>query len=168
MAPKKRHPIKLTIVSASNLYNADWHKFKKSDPYCVVRIKGRENPNCTTNVVKDCLDPVWNSHVDIHDYELGDVLEFTIWDKDTYSEDDFLGRTDLSCAQWGHPDGFDGELAILEAKKKDGWLYVHVEPLPAEGEHEPTAARKQSIFGALSGRVHHVALNVRRNIPSFA
>lgn len=107
--------IKITIVGARGLRDADW--FGKSDPYCVCEIQGKSNaPKIQTKVVPNCLDPVWNHHAEIKGFKPGDSLVFRIYDKDFVKRDDFLGTVTLASEQF-YPRGFEGELPLTEAGK---------------------------------------------------
>lgn len=41
------------------------------------------------------------------DYELGDRIVFSLYDHDIAKSDNFLGKHELSCAEWGYPGGPD-------------------------------------------------------------
>eukprot|EP00794_Sanderia_malayensis_P000125 gene125-736_t len=65
-----------------------------SDPYCEVSMGSQEHK---TKVISKTLNPKWNSKMifTVKDIEQ-DVLCFTVFDRDFFSPNDFLGRTELS------------------------------------------------------------------------
>jgi hypothetical protein len=59
---------------------------------------------------------VWNYTGEIDGFMDGDVLQFTVMDKDTFpNPDDFLGRVSLT-AQDFYPQGFAAEVPLSESK----------------------------------------------------
>ncbi|XP_022081647.1 intersectin-1-like isoform X2 [Acanthaster planci] len=79
------------------------HDFKPSnnitgraDPYCEVRMGSQEH---RTRVVPDTLSPVWDASMQftVKDLEQ-DVLCITVYDRDLFSPNDFLGRTEVRVA----------------------------------------------------------------------
>lgn len=115
-APRGRPPhsgsLRVTIISANGLRNADWGS--KSDPYCVCQIPGKPQSKFQTPVISDNLDPVWNYEDLIVDYIVGDLLEFTVWDQDWGKPDDFLGKATLSSTEFLE-NGFEGDLLLQKA-----------------------------------------------------
>lgn len=106
--------IRVTVVGAKGLRQADQGAGSKSDPYCVCEIPGKPNFKFRTKVVNDCLDPQWNEERVVADFSVGDTLKFTVRDRDVGSSDELLGRASLQCRQFIE-NGFDGELKLLEA-----------------------------------------------------
>lgn len=134
------NPLRLTIVSARHLRNADiglpWSS-NVSDPYCICEIQGKPLSRTVTEVIKNNLDPVWNQHAAFADFKVGDTLLFTVWDKDTFKSDDLLGRASLSSEQF-HPSGFDDELLLSDAgfekrKKRKAFLKIKIEEATPKG-----------------------------------
>ncbi|XP_076444941.1 intersectin-1-like isoform X5 [Babylonia areolata] len=79
----------------------------KSDPYCEVSMGSQEH---RTRVVNNTLNPKWNASMqftvrDLHQ----DVLCITVYDRDIYSPNDFLGRTEVRMSE-----------VLEEAKVKKG------------------------------------------------
>jgi hypothetical protein len=108
--------LQITVESACNLYNSDGVWAGKSDPYVIVEVPGQENMKLQTEVVSNELNPVWNFSGEIAGFMDGDVLRFTVMDKDTFPKpDDFLGRAELT-AQDFYPNGFHGELSLADSK----------------------------------------------------
>merc|ERR1719189_2523530 len=69
-----------------------------------------------TEVIMNELNPVWNFVGEIAGFMDGDILRFTVMDKDTFPKpDDFLGQAELT-AQDFYPHGFHGELALADSK----------------------------------------------------
>ncbi|XP_072018783.1 intersectin-1-like isoform X2 [Amphiura filiformis] len=68
----------------------------RSDPYCEVRMGSQEHK---TRVVQDNLNPVWDASMQftVKDLEQ-DVLCITVYDRDLFSPNDFLGRTEVRVA----------------------------------------------------------------------
>ncbi|CAK0873360.1 unnamed protein product [Prorocentrum cordatum] len=111
------HRLRVSVVSAKGLRNADW--FGKSDPYCICEVPGSLQSRFTTDVVDDCLEPVWNKTVEF-DWHRGAPLEFTVMDKDVWpKEDDLLGRATLPSERF-FPFGFDGDLPLAMS----GWASI--------------------------------------------
>jgi len=106
----------ITVESAYNLYNSDGVLAGKSDPYVIVEVPGQEGMRLQTDVISNELNPVWNFTGEIEGFMDGDVLRFTVMDKDTFPKpDDFLGKAELT-AQEFYPHGFKGELALADSK----------------------------------------------------
>lgn len=107
----------VTILSARGLRNADWgfgDKDNKSDPYCVCEIPGKQGAKVRTHAIQNTLNPVWNTEVVMRDWQVGDSLKFTVYDKDIMKRSDCLGHATLLSSQFDM-HGFDGELTLYEA-----------------------------------------------------
>jgi len=101
---------------ACNLYSADGVLAGKSDPYVIVEVPGQQSMKFQTNVISNELNPVWNFVDEIAGFMDGDLLRFTVMDKDTFPKpDDFLGKAELQ-AQDFYPNGFHGKLTLAESK----------------------------------------------------
>jgi len=129
--------LRVMITSAEGLRNADW--IGKSDPYCVCEVPGKPYTRFKTEVRSNTLEPVWNKQCDF-DYTPGDLLEFSVFDKDIWPKsDDFLGSARLP-AEHFYPNGFDGKLPLDD----QGSLHISVMLLggsgagaPLDGQHTP-------------------------------
>jgi len=111
-------PLKVTMVSARGLRQADWGilGFGNPNPFCKCEIQGKPQAKIKTSVEKKTMEPSWGHESDFPDYVHGDVLMFTVWDKDRLKSDDLLGKAYLACGQFIEA-GFDGELRLAEAGK---------------------------------------------------
>jgi len=108
--------LQITVESACNLYNSDGVLAGKSDPYVIVEVPGQEGMKFQTEVISNELNPVWNFTGEIEGFMDGDILRFTVMDKDTFPKpDDFLGKAELT-AQDFYPNGFHGELMLADSK----------------------------------------------------
>merc|ERR1719458_1535664 len=93
---KQAGPLRLTIVSARGLRDADWLPGTgKSDPYCVCEIAGKpKGAKVKTKVINDNLDPVWQHSAELPGYSPGDTLVFKVYDQDV-AKSEFLGELHL-------------------------------------------------------------------------
>ena len=135
-------PLKLTIVSARGLRDADWIPGSgKSDPYCVCEIAGKPKvPKVQTKVINNNLNPVWEHDAEVSGFEQGDTLVFKVYDKDTLKSD-LLGELHLDSAQF-YPQGFEGELPLADAGKGiKAYLKLRIQPTAAP----PGASAAQQI-----------------------
>jgi len=108
--------LQVTVQSACNLYNADISMAGKSDPYVIVEVPGQENMKFETSVANNTLNPIWNFTGEIDGFMDGDVLQFTVMDKDVWPKpDDFLGRVSLTAEDF-YPQGFHAEVPLSESK----------------------------------------------------
>lgn len=131
-----RTPIKLFIERAQNLRNADSGPFQgMSDPFVTCEVKGKPHTKVQTPVIDDDLNPVWNFEGIIVDYEEGDELFFTVFDKDI-GRDDCLGFVLLRKEEI-KDNRFSGILQLKEAGKEDATLTMRIEPLEKETERPP-------------------------------
>ncbi|CAL1532410.1 unnamed protein product [Lymnaea stagnalis] len=65
----------------------------KSDPYCEVSMGSQEH---RTKVIPGTLNPRWNASMQFQIRDVDrDTLCFTVYDRDLYSPNDFLGRTEV-------------------------------------------------------------------------
>ncbi|XP_031554337.1 intersectin-1-like isoform X2 [Actinia tenebrosa] len=82
----------VTILEGKDLATSDPSGL--SDPYCEVSMGSQEH---RTKVCPQTLNPKWNSTMSfvIKDMEQ-DVLCITVFDRDLFSPNDFLGRTEVS------------------------------------------------------------------------
>jgi len=120
----------VNIINARGLYNADGFLAGKSDPYCICLIPGKEKSQFKTPTIDNCLDPDWNFTGTISDFEAGDMLEFQVWDSDTFPKpDELLGKVTLSAQEFvEHPEGLAGVLQLTGGKSQEfGTLEVCIQ-----------------------------------------
>lgn len=123
----------VTIVAAQGLPNADGALAGKSDPYVVVEVPGRKRQKFKTKVVNNCLDPVWNYRGVIYGYRPESVIEFAVWDKDTFKSDSLLGKAQISSQDFW-PYGIEGDVTLCGTSgQAAGNLTLKIEVL-APGE----------------------------------
>jgi len=115
--------LEITVESACNLYNSDGFLAGKSDPYVIMEVPGQDSMKLQTEVISNELNPVWNFTGEIAGFMDGDVLRFTVMDKDTFPKpDDLLGWAELS-TQDVYPNGFHGDLMLSD--KNTSYLDGH-------------------------------------------
>jgi len=69
----------------------------RSDPYCEVNMGSQEQ---RTKVMNDTVNPKWNQSMQFHVKDpKEDVLCITVFDRDYFSPNDFLGRTEIQIAE---------------------------------------------------------------------
>ncbi|XP_069461955.1 intersectin-2 isoform X2 [Ambystoma mexicanum] len=69
----------------------------KSNPYCEISMGSQ---SYTTRTLQDTLSPKWNFNCQFFVKDLyQDVLCITVYDRDQFSPDDFLGRTEVPVAK---------------------------------------------------------------------
>uniref|UniRef100_A0A7N6AZ97 Intersectin-1 n=1 Tax=Anabas testudineus TaxID=64144 RepID=A0A7N6AZ97_ANATE len=80
----------------------------KSNPYCEVTMGSQCH---ITKTLQDTLNPKWNSNCQffIKDLEQ-DVLCITVFERDQFSPDDFLGRTEIRLAEIKKDQGSKGPI----------------------------------------------------------
>uniref|UniRef100_A0AAQ5YBP5 Intersectin 2b n=1 Tax=Amphiprion ocellaris TaxID=80972 RepID=A0AAQ5YBP5_AMPOC len=84
----------VTILEATELKAAKPNG--KSNPYCEVTMGAQI---FTSRTLNDTLNPKWNFNCQFHIKDLyQDVLCITIFERDQFSPDDFLGRTEVPMA----------------------------------------------------------------------
>uniref|UniRef100_A0A669AZQ7 Intersectin 1 (SH3 domain protein) n=1 Tax=Oreochromis niloticus TaxID=8128 RepID=A0A669AZQ7_ORENI len=81
---------------------------RKSNPYCEVTMGSQCH---ITKTLQDTLNPKWNSNCQffIKDLEQ-DVLCITVFERDQFSPDDFLGRTEIRLAEIKKDQGSKGPI----------------------------------------------------------
>jgi hypothetical protein len=139
--PEKKQ-LRVTIVSAAGLRNADTLGSGKSDPYCAVEVEGVKGLKLCTKVVDNSLNPVWNEDLDFTDYVAGKGLVFKVWDKDPWPKsDDPLGHVTLGSDKF-LPNGTGEdplEMLLLDAGKGvKATLTVKISVL-----HDPESAAEE-------------------------
>jgi len=120
--------LEVTIICARGLMNAD--VIGLSDPYTLIEIKGKPDVKHKTKVIDNNLNPVWNEQFKILNFDIGDVLELSVWDKDMWpKKDDLLGRLSLRSDQI-LPKGFDGvELPLVETEDHESYITLNIRPI---------------------------------------
>ncbi|XP_071819770.1 intersectin-1-like isoform X2 [Apostichopus japonicus] len=87
----------MVVIIQGNDLKASNGVTNTSDPYCLASMGGQENK---TKVVLQNLNPVWDSNMQfiIRDLEQ-DLLCITVYDKDLFTPDDYLGRTEVRISE---------------------------------------------------------------------
>ncbi|XP_051123035.1 probable ADP-ribosylation factor GTPase-activating protein AGD11 [Andrographis paniculata] len=81
--------IHVTIVRGTNLAVRD---MVSSDPYVILSLG---NQSTKTRVIKNSLNPVWNEKLMLSIPQEIPPLKLYVYDKDTFSTDDFMGNADI-------------------------------------------------------------------------
>jgi len=131
--------LRVVVRSASGLRAADFSfGGGKSDPFCICQIRGKPDLKIQTRHISKTLEPVWEEEHEFDLYELGDSLEFTVFDHDKGSASDLLGKVTLASGDFDRAGGFEGELKLRECGKGySAVLSVAVEVLPPETPEAP-------------------------------
>eukprot|EP00931_Biecheleriopsis_adriatica_P036221 TRINITY_DN20872_c0_g2_i1.p1 TRINITY_DN20872_c0_g2~~TRINITY_DN20872_c0_g2_i1.p1 ORF type:complete len:1300 (-),score=256.53 TRINITY_DN20872_c0_g2_i1:56-3394(-) len=119
--------LKVHIIGARSLKAADVYLTREnsSDPYCVFEVPGRPRATFRTHTIEKTLYPEWRYESKIRGWKPGDALKFQVFDEDWGKSDDFLGRAELKSEQF-YPNGFAGELKLLDAGDAEAFLDVQI------------------------------------------
>uniref|UniRef100_A0A673Z189 Intersectin 1 n=1 Tax=Salmo trutta TaxID=8032 RepID=A0A673Z189_SALTR len=106
---------------------------RKSNPYCEVTMGSQCH---ITKTLQDTLNPKWNSNCQffIKDLEQ-DVLCVTVFERDQFSPDDFLGRTEIRLADIKKDQGSKGPITkrlLLHEVPTGEIVPIPVQPSPAQ------------------------------------
>mmetsp|Transcript_69036 Transcript_69036/g.173969 ORF Transcript_69036/g.173969 Transcript_69036/m.173969 type:complete len:549 (+) Transcript_69036:184-1830(+) len=147
------------IHKAESLRAADWGG--SSDPYVITRVPGKTQSKFRTKVIRNTINPEWDEEDEIIDYEMGDDLEFVVYDWDRMSADDELGRIKLEAGEF-LPNGYSGWLQLTKGRLMVSVeLYIPVPPRPPDpAEHVTPEDRKPAPFQLRcmdTGRTHRLA-----------
>ncbi|KAK4264013.1 hypothetical protein QN277_029355 [Acacia crassicarpa] len=81
--------LKIRIKKGINLAVRDSHT---SDPYVVITMHEQK---LRTKVVEDDCNPEWNDELTLYVKRINDPIILTVFDKDTFTEDDPMGEAEL-------------------------------------------------------------------------
>ncbi|XP_074583720.1 protein C2-DOMAIN ABA-RELATED 5-like [Curcuma longa] len=81
--------LKVRVVKGVNLVYRD---ATQSDPYVIVRMGGQK---LKTSVKKNNVNPEWNEDLTLAVSDPIEPLKLQIFDKDTFSQDDKMGDTEI-------------------------------------------------------------------------
>ncbi|GKU91313.1 hypothetical protein SLEP1_g5202 [Rubroshorea leprosula] len=81
--------IKVNVVKGTNLAVRD---VMTSDPYVILALG---HQSVKTRVIKNNLNPVWNESLMLSIPEQIPPLKVIVYDKDTFSTDDFMGEAEI-------------------------------------------------------------------------
>lgn len=168
--------VRITIISASGLRDADWDS--KSDPFCVVQVPGKPSSSFQTHVIQDDRDPVWNYTHELTEFSVRDEdsLDFAVYDWDP-EQPELLGQTSLALPRFLERS-FNGRLTLQPSIPRPGdkpTLMVHVEapvrlgpdgrPMPSQAASlQPSSRPSVKPAAKPSQRVQ----NPKVNIPTAA
>merc|ERR1712080_620907 len=111
--------LEIAVISCADLPDKDWVGIglgNKSDPYVKVKVNGYENQT----KVADSLNPSYElkSNTFLFPVDGGDIIGtevyFEVWDKDTFTKDDLLGKAALVIT----PDHLTGLVLTLPLQSK--------------------------------------------------
>uniref|UniRef100_A0A7C9D5B9 C2 domain-containing protein n=1 Tax=Opuntia streptacantha TaxID=393608 RepID=A0A7C9D5B9_OPUST len=81
--------LKIYVIKGTDLVAMD---AKTSDPYVIISMGSQK---VKTRVVKKNCNPVWNDEVSLAVDDLDAPIKLTVFDKDTFTDDDFMGEADI-------------------------------------------------------------------------
>lgn len=77
--------LKIYVIKGTDLVAMD---AKTSDPYVIISMGSQK---VKTRVVKKNCNPVWGDEVSLAVEDLDAPIKLTVFDKDTFTDDDFMG-----------------------------------------------------------------------------
>eukprot|EP00928_Gymnodinium_smaydae_P061174 TRINITY_DN45328_c0_g1_i1.p1 TRINITY_DN45328_c0_g1~~TRINITY_DN45328_c0_g1_i1.p1 ORF type:complete len:431 (-),score=96.67 TRINITY_DN45328_c0_g1_i1:156-1448(-) len=134
----QKFKLRVELLSAKMLSNKDSMLSGKSDPYAIAQIEGsgglfKNTTKITTPVVNNNLNPEWNFCGDLPHATESDIVEFQVWDQDSFPKpDQLLGKARLPVQDVAaNPSGLEGELPLVGTDGEDaGSLAIRVHALP--------------------------------------
>mmetsp|Transcript_106430 Transcript_106430/g.343374 ORF Transcript_106430/g.343374 Transcript_106430/m.343374 type:complete len:244 (-) Transcript_106430:65-796(-) len=131
--------VKVTLQGTRGLREEGWvpgQSRGKPDPYCTCWLR----PAGSTLDAAEAVKLAWGQDAYLLGYLAGDSLEFTVWDRDSVMQEDFLGKAALS-ASLLRAGSFEGELPLCEAGASTGAsVLVRVELAPRPAAAPPPSA----------------------------
>lgn len=111
--------IKVEVINAEGLKDKDTVGY--SDPYCICHAgpQGKPRASFQTAVKHNTSTPAWNHEHEFKSFQANESLQFTVKDKDRFSEDGHLGFVLLGFAQF-YPAGFYGRMELLDDPDGEG------------------------------------------------
>ena len=110
-------------ISADINWIADQDWFTKMDPYVVCRTNGSSARTRTHH--NGGRKPRWNDTLSLLAYP-NDMIVFEIWDKDTFTSDDFVASATLPVQQVMMSKQYTGNLNLVKRGTPVGMLNVSV------------------------------------------
>lgn len=107
--------LRVFINGATGLRDTDFMPGKdKSDPYCSCEILGKPESVVETEVIGDCLDPIWDHEDTVLQWQRGDVIVFTVRDKDDAAQDTNARALSGGIASYDCGDDVLGKVMLSE------------------------------------------------------
>ena len=114
-----------------------------------IKLKGHLRTLYKTRVVKKDLFPIWNeSYSFIPSNPDRDIITLTIWDHDTLTPDDFLGKISIPVRQYLNRGPVDEWLILTNKKNRysQGELHVQVQYGTYTGAPAPSMYPQQQMY----------------------
>ncbi|KAL9142489.1 hypothetical protein ABFS82_14G172800 [Erythranthe guttata] len=119
--------IKVNIVRGTNLAVRD---MVTSDPYVILSLG---NQSMKTRVIKNNLNPVWNESLMLSIPENIPPLKLLVYDKDTFSTDDFMGDAEIDIQPLLSAAKASESSSINESTQLGKWKASHENTLVKDG-----------------------------------
>lgn len=126
--PVEDPTLRITVISARGLDKSDLAS--DADPYFTCTLKGKKKQyySGVGDVIYNTQDPVWNTNFDFRQYQIGDSLEFRVYDKDILL-DDLIGKAVLESTDF-YPHGLPAaEMMLTGSGKKQGYIAIRIDIL---------------------------------------
>eukprot|EP00929_Paragymnodinium_shiwhaense_P062938 TRINITY_DN31454_c0_g1_i1.p1 TRINITY_DN31454_c0_g1~~TRINITY_DN31454_c0_g1_i1.p1 ORF type:complete len:676 (-),score=150.42 TRINITY_DN31454_c0_g1_i1:76-2103(-) len=82
------------------------------DAYCICEILGKPRSRVMTPVVEQTVEPVWDCTLTLADFSMGDMLEFSVYDRNEFLlKDEYLGRALVDSLDFSN-NRFSGEVQL--------------------------------------------------------
>eukprot|EP00415_Alexandrium_ostenfeldii_P000807 UN0807 len=153
----------VNIISARHLpehKECGWlaGKAASSSPYCTCEIVGKHNSKFQTMAANEGeLNPTWNRHDYVEDYEVGDPLHFEVRHQGKKGEGALLGQVTI-CSDMFQPNGFEGELRLAGV----GEAFLTIKVTPTYGMHAGAEGEAAELFDKIDK--NHAGLLTRDDI----
>lgn len=132
--------LEISIFSAEGLPNVDGFMAGKSDPYVVCGVPGQGRQAIQTKPIDNNLNPTWDHTEVLHDWQVGEPIEFAVFDSNAVKADKLLGKAFLQSEQF-FPNGVEGTVPLGETEVAQGTLTIRVlvvedQQMGADGQME--------------------------------
>ncbi|KAH3767558.1 Phosphatidylserine decarboxylase proenzyme 2 precursor [Pelomyxa schiedti] len=107
--------LEIKVIEAKGVLAADLNGL--SDPYCIIKFAGKE---CRSRTIMKTLDPKWDEtfHFVVPATATHFTVLFEVWDWDTISSSDFLGKVEFDIGNLPFNNSVEKWLSLEEPKKR--------------------------------------------------
>eukprot|EP01089_Gocevia_fonbrunei_P000386 TRINITY_DN103_c0_g1_i1.p1 TRINITY_DN103_c0_g1~~TRINITY_DN103_c0_g1_i1.p1 ORF type:complete len:226 (-),score=59.71 TRINITY_DN103_c0_g1_i1:120-797(-) len=118
--------VTVTVVSGYKLPAADMGS--KSDPYVILSLQGGRSTRFQTRTINNNINPTWNETFSFPNVNIqSDSILFQVYDKDTFSKDDELGKVSFPLSRLGYTSSVEETLNLMPVGKyRGGALSVRI------------------------------------------